>query len=212
LETAVKRLYEGMFLVDSALAAQDWQVILDEIKRVLDRAEAEVVSLKKWDERRLCYDIQKKSRGTYILAYFNCETSKLGGIERDVQLSELIARVLVLRTDKMTPGDLEKLTPLEAVAAEEAERAAAAEAAAEAKAKADAEAAAAAPPEAEEEAEVVPAEADTEVQEVPAEADTEDPATDVAADADVSETSAEEETEAAATSETTDDAEEEKAS
>ncbi len=194
METAVKRLYEGMFLVDSALAAQDWQVILDEIKRVLDRAEAEVVSLKKWDERRLCYEINKKSRGTYILAYFNCETSKLGGIERDVQLSELIARVLVLRTDKMTPEDLEKLTPLEAVAAEDAERAAAAEAAAEAKA--DAEAAAAAPPEAE-----VEAEAETDVE-----------AADAVADAEVSEAPAAEQTEAAPTPETTDDAEEEKAS
>jgi len=199
-----------MFLVDTALAAQDWQVVLDEIKRVLDRAEAEVVSQKKWDERRLCYDINKKSRGTYILVYFNCETDKLGGIERDVQLSELIARVLVLRTDRMTPEDLEKLTPLEAVAVEEAKRAAAAEAAAEAKAKADAEAAAAAPPEAEEEAETAPAEADTEVQEVPVEADTEAPATDVAEDAEVSE--APEETEALATPEKTDDAEEEKAS
>lgn len=186
METAVKRLYEGMFLVDSALAAQDWQVILDEVQRVLDRAEAEVVSLKKWDERRLCYDIQKKSRGTYILAYFNCETSKIGGIERDVQLSELIARVLVLRTDRMTPDDLEKLTPLEAVVAEEAERAAAAEAraeaAAEAKAEADAEA---------------------------AEAATEAEVTDAVADAEVAETP--EETEAAPAPEEADDAEEEKA-
>ena len=44
LETALKRLYEGMFLVDSALAAQDWQVILDEVQRILDRAEAVEVS------------------------------------------------------------------------------------------------------------------------------------------------------------------------
>lgn len=186
METAVKRLYEGMFLVDSALAAQDWQVILDEVQRVLDRAEAEVVSLKKWDERRLCYDIQKKSRGTYILVYFNCETDKIGGIERDVQLSELLTRVLVLRTDKMTPADLEKLTPLEATAAEEAERAAAAEARAEAAAEAKAEADAKA-----------------------AEAATEAEVTDTVADAEVSETP--EETEAAPAPEEADDAEEEKA-
>jgi small subunit ribosomal protein S6 len=103
-----------MFLVDSALAAQDWQKILNEVQRILDRAGAEVVSLKKWDERRLCYDIQGKSRGTYILAYFNCDTDKVKGIERDVQLSELITRVLTLRTDKMSPADIEKPTPLEA--------------------------------------------------------------------------------------------------
>ncbi|MHC4524086.1 MAG: 30S ribosomal protein S6 [Planctomycetota bacterium] len=115
METAVKRMYEGMFLVDSALAAQDWQKILDEVQRILDRAEADVVSLKKWDERRLCYDVQGKSRGTYILVYFNCDTDKVKGIERDVQLSELITRVLVLRTDRMSKQDLERPTPLEAV-------------------------------------------------------------------------------------------------
>jgi small subunit ribosomal protein S6 len=174
LETALKRLYEGMFLVDSALAAQDWQVIIDEVQRIMDRAEAEVVSLKKWDERRLCYEVQKKSRGTYILAYFNCETSKIGGIERDVQLSELITRVLVLRTDRMTPGDLEKLTPLEAVAAEEAERAAAAEERAKVAAEAAEAAAVTAAAEAAEAAVATDAAADVEVSEAPAVAEVEE--------------------------------------
>lgn len=115
METAVKRMYEGMFLVDSALAAQDWQKVLDEVQRVLDRAGAEVVSLKKWDERQLCYEVQGKVRGTYILVYFNCDTDKVKGIERDVQLSELIARVLVLRTDRMSQEDINKPTPMEAM-------------------------------------------------------------------------------------------------
>jgi len=132
LETAVKRMYEGMFLVDSALAAQDWQKILDEVQRILDRAGAEVISLKKWDERRLCYDINGKSRGTYILVYFNCDTEKVNGIERDVQLSELMVRSLVLRTDAMGTDDIEKLTPLEAIEASAAEAKQAAEEAAEA--------------------------------------------------------------------------------
>lgn len=129
METAVKRLYEGMFLVDSALAAQDWQKVLDELQRVLDRAGAEVVSQRKWDERRLCYDIQGKSRGTYILIYFNCDTEKVKGIERDVQLSELITRVMILRTDRMTTADIEKPTPLEAVPEPEPSEAPAVEAA-----------------------------------------------------------------------------------
>ena len=132
METAVKRLYEGMFLVDSALAAQDWQKILDEVQRVMDRAGAEVVSLKKWDERRLCYEIDGKSRGTYILVYFNSDTDKIGGIERDVQLSEMITRVLILRTERMSQEDMEKATPLEVAETMPAEEAPAEEAPAEA--------------------------------------------------------------------------------
>ena len=121
METAVKRLYEGMFLVDSTLAAQDWQKVIDEVQRILSRAEADVVSIKKWDERRLCQDVKRASRGTYILVYFNCDTSKVNGIERDVQLSELILRSLVLRTDAMSEDDIQKPTPLETVREESAD-------------------------------------------------------------------------------------------
>ncbi|MCE5186434.1 MAG: 30S ribosomal protein S6 [Planctomycetaceae bacterium] len=113
METAVKRMYEGMFLVDSALAAQDWQKVLDEVNRILNRASAEIVSVRKWDERRLCYDVNGKSRGTYILAYFSCETDKLAGIDRDIQLSEIIMRALVLKADLIKKEDMEKPTPAE---------------------------------------------------------------------------------------------------
>ncbi len=113
MENVVKRMYEGLFMVDSALAAQDWQKALDEVNRILNRAGAEIVSVRKWDERRLCYDIQGKSRGTYILAYFNCETDKIAGIDRDIQLSEVIMRALVLKADLIKKEDMEKPTPAE---------------------------------------------------------------------------------------------------
>jgi len=146
LETAIKRLYEGLFLVDSAEAASDWDGVIGAIEKILSRAECEVVSLKKWDERKLAYDLKKKSRGTYILVYFNSDPLKIGAIERDVQLSEQILRVMVLKTDQMSEEDIARETPQAKAEREEAEAAEKAEAAAaEAIAKA-AEKAAAAPP------------------------------------------------------------------
>ncbi len=112
METAVKRLYEGLFLVDSAIAAADWQLVVDTIHRILEKAQAEVVSFRKWDERKLCYDIGKVSRGTYILVYFNCDPQLVHDIERDVQLSETLLRVMILRTDAMTEQDIQKPTPI----------------------------------------------------------------------------------------------------
>ena len=111
METVIKRLYEGLFLVDSAEAASDWDGVIGAIEKVLSRAECEVVTLEKWDERKLTYDITKKSRGTYILTYFNCDPLKIGSIERDVQLSEHIMRVMVLKTDKMSEDDIKRETP-----------------------------------------------------------------------------------------------------
>ena len=112
MSTVVKRLYEGLFLVDSGEAAADWKGINDTIEKILARADAEIVSTKKWDERRLAYDIDGKSRGTYILTYFRGDPSKIGAMERAVQLSEQIMRMLILRTDKMSAEDMEKASPL----------------------------------------------------------------------------------------------------
>ena len=136
----MKKLYEAMFLVDSAQAASDWDGIIGAIETILKRAEAEIVSMKKWDERRLAYDIQKKSRGTYILCYFRADGQKISAIERDVKLTERIMRVLILSAETRSQEDVDKATPAEQVEnrrrqalKEAAERARAAEQAAKQK-------------------------------------------------------------------------------
>jgi small subunit ribosomal protein S6 len=115
---AVQRLYEGMFLVDSAMAAADWEGTLGVIENVLKRANAEIVVMRKWDERRLAYEIDRKSRGTYILCYFKADTQRISGIEKDVQLSEKIMRVLILGTEgrpaEMVERDISGLPKQEA--------------------------------------------------------------------------------------------------
>lgn len=111
METATKRLYEALFLVDSGEAAADWQGINDHVKKILERNDAEIVKMCKWDERPLAYPILGRKRGTYILVYFNAPSGKLTAIDRDAQLSERILRVLILRGDNITPQDIEKDTP-----------------------------------------------------------------------------------------------------
>jgi len=144
----VRRLYEGMFLIDSAEAAADWEGILGVIRGMLERAGAEIVTIGKWDECRLAYEINGKSRGTYILTYFKADSQKLGDIEKDVQLSERVMRVLILRADQMSESDIGKETPAmlaekrisKAVEAREQQQAAVEQAKAEAeKAKAEAD-------------------------------------------------------------------------
>ena len=107
----LKRMYEGMFLVDSATAAADWDVVVETIQNVFNRAQADVVSLRRWDERRLCFDIKGHKRGTYILTYFHADSERIGGIERDVQLDETLLRVLILRADEISAEKREEPTP-----------------------------------------------------------------------------------------------------
>lgn len=111
METAVKRLYEGLFLVDTGEATSDWEGIQEAVRRVLERSECEIISLRKWDERRLAYDIKGVSRGTYFLVYFRCDPTNISAIERDVQLSERLLRVMILRGDHLTEEEMAKDTP-----------------------------------------------------------------------------------------------------
>lgn len=106
-----KRLYEGLFLIDSGEAASDWDGIIDMIKKMLERGQAEILSVRKWDDRKLAYPISGKDRGTYILTYFNAPTASISGIERDIRLSERIVRAMILRGDEITQADMDKETP-----------------------------------------------------------------------------------------------------
>lgn len=106
------KTYEAMFLLDPTLAS-DWQAAEAEINRILERAEAKVLGIKNWGERKLAYPIGRWKRGLYALSFFEGVPENIAGVERDVQLSEKAIRVLVLRKDKMTPEAVE-----EALAAE----------------------------------------------------------------------------------------------
>lgn len=105
----MKRIkYEAMFLMDPALAT-DWTGAEAEIRRILERAEAQVIGLKKWDERKLAYTIMRNKRGLYVLTFFETTPDKIAPLERDVQLSDKVYRVLVLRRDTMTSEAIEKV-------------------------------------------------------------------------------------------------------
>ncbi|MFM7051833.1 MAG: 30S ribosomal protein S6 [Planctomycetota bacterium] len=93
--------YEGMFLFPQTVAA-DLQGAADHVLEVLSKGGAELVSMCKWDERRLAYDIKGNKRGVYFLAYFKCDAAKLSAIERDARLSEKLLRSMITRADHLT--------------------------------------------------------------------------------------------------------------
>ncbi len=103
--------YEGMFLVSTGVG--DGDKALEPVRRVLDRAGAEVLSCKKWDERKLAYEVAGQKRGIYVLTYFKADGGRIADIERDVQLSEQLLRVLVLQADDVSAEEMAKPTPSE---------------------------------------------------------------------------------------------------
>jgi small subunit ribosomal protein S6 len=101
--------YEAMFLLSQAVAA-DLGSAVDHIKEILARGHAEIIAMKKWDDRRLAYEIKGQKRGVYILAYFKAPGVDISHVERDCNLSEKVLRALILRADHLS---IEEMTALD---------------------------------------------------------------------------------------------------
>ena len=90
--------YEVMFLFDPAIGA-NWETVEQEIERLMSRAEGELIVTNKLEERKLAYEIQGRKRGLYVLCYFRADAQKIASLERDIKLSELVLRAIVLRVE-----------------------------------------------------------------------------------------------------------------
>jgi small subunit ribosomal protein S6 len=99
-------VYEGMFLFPQS-AGSDLAATVAHLEEILTRHGAEMISLVKWDERRLAYDIRGNKRGLYFLSYFRCPTDRLAAIERSCNLSETLLRSMVVRADHVQPELME---------------------------------------------------------------------------------------------------------
>lgn len=96
------RLYEGMFLIDAAKASSDLPARIREIAGLLHRHGAESERIEKWAESKLAYPIKTIERGVYLLVYFRADPQAIEKLRGDIELSEDILRVLILRAEAMS--------------------------------------------------------------------------------------------------------------
>lgn len=98
--------YEALILL-AQNAAADLAAAVEHVKGILTRHHAEILVLKKWDERKLAYPIRGQKRGIYLLSYFKAPTAQLTPIDRDFTLSENITRALITRADHVGEVELD---------------------------------------------------------------------------------------------------------
>jgi len=100
------RAYEGLFLIDSGRAAGDMKAAVGEIEEIIKRIGAEILVCRKWDERRLAYEIAGHRKGTYVVSYFRAPGDQIGEIERRCRLSSSVLRTLILQVPERHLADL----------------------------------------------------------------------------------------------------------
>src|SRR3954447_9644711 len=101
---------EGMFLFGSGAATEPAAAEAN-VRKFIETHGGNILVLKKWDERKLAYEVSGNKRGTYFLTLFTAPSPAIAQIERDVRLSEDVLRVLILKADHVTAEEIEKHEP-----------------------------------------------------------------------------------------------------
>jgi small subunit ribosomal protein S6 len=110
--------YEAMFLLGAAHAT-DLDAATKLVRGILERHEGKPIVLKKWDERKLAYEIRGEKRGLYVIAFFTAPSTAVAAITRDVELSEDFLRVMVTKADHLNAEEMAKVEPQPIIPREE---------------------------------------------------------------------------------------------
>ena len=97
--------YEALFLISQGVAA-DLGGAVAHIRQNLEKHGSTIIAMRKWDERRLAFEIDKQKRGLYILAYFEAPAKAMGQIERSFNLSEQVMRLLIIKVEHLTVDEM----------------------------------------------------------------------------------------------------------
>ena len=102
--------YEAMFLFPPP-GVVDVDGMVKNAQGIIERHGGKILVIKKWDERKLAYEVNGQKRGTYIIAFFTATGEAVGPIERDVKLNEQVLRVMITKADHMNQQEMEAVEP-----------------------------------------------------------------------------------------------------
>jgi len=103
----LSQIYEGMFLLDNQVVRESWDDAKTTVTGTLAKYGAEVITSRRWDERRLAYPIECRLRATYLLTYYTIDGDAIPAMRRDFDLSERVLRYLMLSVDAVPEGEQE---------------------------------------------------------------------------------------------------------
>jgi small subunit ribosomal protein S6 len=104
------KMYEAMFLLPAGASAE-LEKSMTLVRGIIERHEGKIAVIKKWDERKLAYEMRGHKRGLYIITFFTAPGGAVGAIERDVNLSEEVLRVLVTHADHLNETEMAAVEP-----------------------------------------------------------------------------------------------------
>lgn len=90
------KTYEGMFLIDNEAVRAGWSDVKARLAALIEKHGGQVLTSRRWDERRLTYPVRRHNRATFLLAYWEMEPGAAAPLRQELELDEQFLRYLVL--------------------------------------------------------------------------------------------------------------------
>jgi len=85
-----------MLLLDNREVKKGWEPLKETVDGLLTKHGAKIVISKRWDERKLAYEILRQKRATYYLAYLEADPGSLVELNHTLKLAAPILRSMIL--------------------------------------------------------------------------------------------------------------------
>ncbi len=91
--------YEVMFVVDSALEAEEVTNVVEKFKSLIS-SHGEIKNIDEWGKRKFAYPINHKTEGNYYIITFTAPPQFPAELERIFRITDSIVRFLIINKNK----------------------------------------------------------------------------------------------------------------
>ena len=97
------RKYETTFIIDGTLSDENREAIIGRYEKSLTDKGAEFSRTVRWGKRQLAYPIRKRTRGYYVIFYYDAEPENINPFHRELDIDERILRYLTILSEDKHP-------------------------------------------------------------------------------------------------------------
>lgn len=105
-------LYEKIIILDANLEDPAADEVIQKIIDVIVKQGGEVLKTDKWGRRKLAYELNKHSKGNYVLLLFKAPPAAIAELERFCKVTDAVIKFMVVKLTKkkQIEGALASLT------------------------------------------------------------------------------------------------------
>lgn len=96
-----KPIYEGMYILSSALTDEARQKALDKITGSIVEKGGEVLKMFDQGRKKMAYEIGDRREGHYFVLYFTAPSTEIKQMWREYRLNEDMLRFITLRVEQV---------------------------------------------------------------------------------------------------------------